>query len=86
MYSAIQAAVAAEHVRDMLGRAAQDGRARQARHARRARRARAAGRARLARQAQLVGAAGPVGGPGAPIGVSTGHLAGAHADAPGHSD
>ena len=45
MYPAIQAAVAAEHVRDMLGRAAQDGAARRARHARRARRARAASHA-----------------------------------------
>ena len=58
MYPAIQTAVAAEHVRDMLGRAAQDGRARQARHARRASRARAASRARLARQAQFVGGTG----------------------------
>ncbi|MFI5062923.1 MAG: hypothetical protein ACHP9Z_02940 [Streptosporangiales bacterium] len=59
MYSAIQAAVAAEHVRDMLSRAAQDGRARQARHARRAGRARAARRARRAPQARLVGGIGP---------------------------
>ncbi len=58
MYPAIQAAIAAEHVRDMLGRAAQDGQAQQARHARRAARARAADRARLARQARLVGGTG----------------------------
>ena len=58
MYPAIQSAVAAEHVRDMLGRAAQDGRARQARQARRAGRARAARRAQLASQAQLVGGTG----------------------------
>jgi hypothetical protein len=58
MHPAIQSAVAAEHVRDMLGRAAQDGRARQARRARRDGRARAASRARLARQAQLVSGTG----------------------------
>jgi hypothetical protein len=53
VHPTIQAAVAAQHVKDMLAQAAEDGRAREARQARGGRHAREAGQARPPRHPRL---------------------------------